>query len=409
MIAIRGGRLIDGAGAAPVDDAVVLIEEKEIRQVGRQGEVEIPPDAEVLDATGKTVMPGLIDAHVHIMSSEFDIQKRLTTPFSLKFYQAMHNLRVTLEAGVTTIRDAAGADLGVKLAVERGLIVGPRMVISVSALSQTAGHGDDYMPVGIEIPMYYPGMPRLICDGPDEARKAVRKAIRAGADVIKICSSGGVLSPTDEPDVAHFRMDELRAIVAEAHAEHKRVMSHAQSTAGILNALKAGVESIEHGIYVDDECIELMLAQGSYLVPTLYAPIMVLELSERTGRVPEYAVRKTKQVLEAHHKNIAHAAKAGVKIVMGTDSGIAGHGTNTRELTLLTGVGLTPMQAIVASTKTAAECVALEDKIGTLEAGKLADVLIVDGDPLADIKVLEDKERIEIVMKEGQIVIDRRS
>jgi imidazolonepropionase-like amidohydrolase len=408
MIAIRGGRLIDGAGGAPVDDAVVLIEEKEIRQVGRQGAVEIPPDAEVLDATGKTVMPGLIDAHVHITSSEFDIQKKLTTPLSFTFYETMHNLKNTLEAGITTIRDAAGADLGVKLAVERGLIEGPRMVISVNALSQTAGHGDDYWPVGIEIPMYYPGMPRLICDGPDEARKAVRLAVRAGADVIKICSSGGVLSPTDEPDVAHFRMDELQAIVAEAHAEHKRVMSHAQSKAGILNALKAGVESIEHGIYMDDECIELMLAQGSYLVPTLYAPVMVLELNERTGRVPDYAVRKTEKVFEDHKENVAHAAKSGVKIVMGTDSGIAGHGSNARELTLLTEVGLTPMEAIVASTKTAAECVALGDKIGTLEAGKLADVLIVDGDPLAGIKVLEDKERIEIVMKEGQVVVDRR-
>ncbi len=409
MIAIRGGKLIDGVGGAPVDDTVVLIEGQEIRQVGQQGEVEIPPDAEVLDATGKTVMPGLIDAHVHITSTEFDIQKKFTTPLTFTFYETMHNLKHTLEAGVTTIRDAGGADRGIKLAVERGLIEGPRMVISVGGLSQTAGHGDNYMPIGIEIPIYYPGKPRLICDGPYEARKATRLAIRAGADVIKICSSAGVLSPTDDPDVAHFRMDELHAIVAEAHAEHKRVMSHAQSKPGILNALKAGVESIEHGIYIDDECIELMLAQGSYLVPTLYAPVMVLELNERTGRVPEYAVRKTKKVIEAHHKNIAHAAKAGVNIVMGTDSGIAGHGSNARELTLLTEVGLTPMEAIVASTKTAADCVALGDKIGTLEAGKLADVLIVDGDPAADIKVLEDKERIEIVMQEGRVVVDRRS
>jgi imidazolonepropionase-like amidohydrolase len=342
------------------------------------------------------------------MFTEVDIQKRLTTPLSFTFYQAIQNFRNTLEAGVTTVRDAGGADLGVKLAVERGLVLGPRMVISVGGLSQTAGHGDDYWPVGVEIPIYYPGQPRLICDGPYEARRAVRMAVRAGADVIKICSSGGVLSPTDEPAVAHFRMDELQAIVEEAHAEHKRVMSHAQSKAGILNALKAGVESIEHGIYVDDECIEVMLAQGSFLVPTLYAPLAVLEVAERTGRMPEYALRKTKQVLEIHRENVAHAAEAGVKIVMGTDSGIDGHGQNVRELAMLTEVGLSPMQAIVASTRTAAECVALEDKIGTLEGGKLADVLIVDGDPLADIKTLEDKDRIKVVMKEGQIVVDRR-
>jgi len=408
MIAIRGARLIDGTGAEPVDDAVLLIEGKKISAAGRQGEIDIPPDAEVLDAAGKTVLPGLVDAHVHIMTTEFDIQRRLTTPLSFTFYEAIRNMQTTLEAGVTTVRDAGGADLGVKLAVERGLIVGPRLVISVGAISQTGGHGDDYMPVGVAIPIYYPGQPRLICDGPDQARRAVRLAVRAGADVIKIMSSGGVLSPTTEPDVAQFRMDELRAIVDEAHAAHKRVMSHAQSKAGILNALKAGVESIEHGIYVDDECIEVMLAQGSYLVPTLYAPTAVLEVAERTGRMPEYSLRKTKQVMQVHQHNVARAAEAGVKIVMGTDSGIDGHGSNARELTQLTGVGLSPMQAIVAATKTAAECLALEDEIGTLETGKLADVLIVDGDPLADIQVLEDKRRIEVVMKDGQIVIDRR-
>lgn len=408
MIAIRGGKLIDGSGAEPVKDAVVLIQEDKIAALGRSGEIQIPPDAEVIDAAGKTVMPGLIDAHVHIMITEFDIQRRLTTPLTLVFYEAVQNMRATLEAGVTTIRDAGGADLGVKLAVERGLILGPRLVISVGMLSQTGGHGDDYMPVGVEIPIYYPGQPVLICDGPDEARRAVRRAVRAGADVIKIASSGGVLSPTTEPDLAQFRMDELRAIVEEAHAAHRRVMSHAQSKAGILNALKAGVESIEHGIYVDDECIELMLAQGSYLVPTLYAPIAVLETNERTGRMPEYAIRKTRQVLEVHKENVARAAEAGVKIVMGTDAAVGPHGTNARELTLLTEVGLSPMQAIVASTRTAAECLAMEDKIGTLQSGKFADVLIVDGDPLADIKLLEDKERIKVVMKGGQIVVDRR-
>jgi imidazolonepropionase-like amidohydrolase len=401
--------LIDGTGAEPVDDAVVLIEENKIVGLGQQGEIEVPPDAEVLDAAGKTVMPGLIDAHVHIMMTEFDIQRRLTTPLSFSFYEAIHNMRATLEAGVTTVRDAGGADLGVKMAVERGLIVGPRLVISVGAISQTGGHGDDYMPVGVDIPIYYPGQPRLICDGPYEARRAVRLAVRAGADVIKIMSSGGVLSPTTEPDVAQFRMDELRAIVEEAHAAHKRVMSHAQSKTGILNALKAGVESIEHGIYVDAECIEVMLAQGSYLVPTLYAPQAVLEVAERTGRMPEYSLRKTRQVIEVHLENVARAAEAGVKVVMGTDSGIDGHGSNARELTQLTAAGLSPMGAITAATQTAAECLALEEEIGTLETGKLADVLILDGDPLADIKVLEDKGRIEVVMKGGQIVVDRRS
>ncbi|MFZ5915567.1 MAG: amidohydrolase family protein [Chloroflexota bacterium] len=408
MIAVRGGRLIDGSGAEPLEGAVVLIEAGKVTAVGRQGQVAVPPQAQVLDATGKTVMPGLIDAHVHIMMAEYDLQRTLTTPLSFTFYEAIQNMRATLEAGVTTVRDASGADLGVKLAVERGLILGPRLVISVGMLSQTGGHGDDYMPVGVEIPIYYPGKPVLICDGPVEARRAARRAIRAGADVIKIASSGGVLSPTTEPDVAQFRMDELRAIVEEAHAAKKRVMSHAQSTAGILNALQAGVESIEHGIYVDDACIELMLAQGSYLVPTLYAPHAVLEVAERTGRMPEWGLRKTRQVIQVHQQNVARAIAAGVKVVMGTDSGIDGHGQNARELTMLAEAGLSPMQVIVAATRLAAECLGLEDQIGTLESGKLADLLIVEGDPLADIKLLEDTSRIQVVMKAGQVVVDRR-
>jgi len=339
------------------------------------------------------------------MSEDANPEGLLSTPFSYTFFKAAEHLRATLDAGVTTVRDAGGADLGVKLAVEHGLIVGPRLVISIGALSQTGGHGDFYVPSGFDLGRPYPGSPRLVCDSPYEARKATRLAIRAGADVIKIMASGGVLSAVDDLDASQFSAPELSAIVAEAHAANRRVMAHATSKAGILNALRAGVESIEHGAFADDECVEAMLARGTYLVPTLSAAIAVKEAAEQRGQpLPEHVQRKGERYIESHLRNVARAVEAGVKIAMGTDAGVAGHGNNARELALLCDVGLSPMQAIVAATKIAAECLALDDRVGTLQAGKLADVLVVDGDPLADIRVLQDKERIETVIKDGQVV-----
>lgn len=410
MLAILRGKLIDGTGTEPMEDSVLLIDKKEIVDVGRIGPTQIPPDAHVLDASGKTVMPGLIDAHVHVMAEEYNPERFLTTPFSYAFFKAAEHLRATLDAGVTTVRDAGGADLGVKQAVERGLVVGPRLVISIGALSQTGGHGDSYLPSGFDLGRPYPGAPRLTCDGPDEARKATRLAIRAGADVIKIMASGGVLSVVDDLEASQFSAGELSVIVEEAHAANRRVMAHATSKAGILNALRAGVESIEHGAFADDECIDEMLARGAYLVPTLWAAIAVKEAAEQRGQpLPEHIRRKGEHYIESHLRTVARAAAAGVKIAMGTDAGVAGHGHNARELSLLTEVGLSPMQAIVAATRTAAECLALDDRVGTLQAGKLADVLIVDGDPLVDIRVLLDRERIETVIKDGRIVKSGRA
>jgi imidazolonepropionase-like amidohydrolase len=408
MLALVGGKLIDGTGVEPLDDSVLLIDEKVIAGVGRAGHLPIPPGAQVLDASGKTVMPGLIDAHVHMLAEGYGLERMLAAPFSYAFFKAAEHLRATLEAGVTTVRDAGGADLGVKLAVEHGLVAGPRLVISVGALSQTGGHGDSYLPSGFELDQPYPGAPRLVCDGADEARKATRLAIRAGADVIKIMASGGVLSVVDDLDASQFSAGELAVIVGEAHAAHRRVMAHATSKAGILNALRAGVESIEHGVFADDECIDELLARGAYLVPTLSAAILVKEAAEQRGQpLPDHVRRKGERYIESHLRSVARAAEAGVKIALGTDAGVAGHGHNARELALLAEAGLSPMQAIVAATQTAAECLALEDRVGTLQPGKLADILVVDGDPLADIRVLQNKDRIETVIKDGQMVKSR--
>jgi imidazolonepropionase-like amidohydrolase len=409
-VAIVGARLIDGSGADPIDDATLVFEGERIAALGSRGQISIPRDATVIEAQGRTLVPGLIDCHVHVMGQwGYDLLRRLVTPPSLALLYAVPNVRATLEAGITTVRDAGGAPAGVKLAVERGLFPGPRMLCAVSVLSQTGGHGDSFMPCCVDLrsPMG-PGptdVPHAVVDGIEPMRHKVREILRAGADWIKLCTSGGVLSPADSPESAQFTVDEIAVAVYEARAQGKRCMAHAQSNRGIKNAIEAGIASIEHGIYLDDEAIAMMLERGVYLVPTLVAPQDVIALAEaRPGLLPAYAVEKAREVIEAHRQSFRRAVAAGVKIAMGTDTGVGPHGGNARELALMVEHGMTPMQAIVASTRSAAELLRLDDRLGTLAPGKLADLLLLDGDPLADIRVLADHEKLALVVKGGAAV-----
>ena len=411
-ILIHNGTLIDGRGGEPVHDAAVLIRDNKIQQVGRKMNMTLP-DAEIkmIDAQKGSVLPGLIDTHVHFIFDGVDFMERLTTPFSLQFYQVLDPMRRTLEAGITSVRDAGGADLGMKRAVEQGLIAGPRMQITISVLTITGGHADSWVPSGADLGLIpaHAGRPSGICDGIEEVRKKVREILRAGAEVIKVCSTGGVLSPTDHPEFTQFSLEELQVMVQEAEYRNGiKVMAHAQGKEGIKNAVLAGIHSIEHGIFVDEECIELMLARGTFLVPTLLAPLAVLEDAEAGGTMPEWGIRKSREVIEIHSENIGKAHKAGVKIAMGTDAGVMKHGTNNRELGLMCSIGMSPMESIVATTKTAAECLGWQDKVGTLEAGKLADVIVVGPDPLANIRSLENVNNIKLVLKDGHIVKDIR-
>lgn len=403
---IHNGTLIDGTGRAPVTDAAVLLEDNRIRAVGPAASLAVPADARRIDAQGGTILPGLIDTHVHLMFEGINIPKMMGTPFSLNFYTAIGNMRRTLDAGITSVRDAGGADIGVKQAVEQGLVAGPRMQISISVLTTTGGHGDGWTLSGNEFNLFpaYPGNPDGRCDGVAEVRKKVREVLRAGAEVIKVCSTGGVLSPTDHPEFTQFCQEELRVMVEEAHFRRGiKVMSHAQGSEGIKNALRAGIHSIEHGIFLDDEAIDLFLETGAFLVPTLLAPLAVLEIG-KAGAMPDYGIRKAQEVMEIHSESIAKAHKAGVKIAMGTDAGVMPHGTNLRELGLMCDIGMTPMQAIVATTRTAAECLGWQDRLGTLEIGKLADVIITRTDPLKNIRSLEDVGNIRVVIKDGVVV-----
>ncbi|HEY2506308.1 MAG TPA: amidohydrolase family protein [Streptosporangiaceae bacterium] len=381
---LSGGRVFDGTGSA-IGAADVVMAEDRIVDVG----VGLDGDEQV-DVTGLTLLPGLFDCHVHVMASGVDMVRRLQRPFSYQFFQAAQNLAATLDCGITMVRDAGGADLGVQRAVDDGLIDGPRMQIAITALSQTGGHGDGWLPSGITTFLMspHPGRPPGLVDGPEEVRKRVREIIRAGANVIKVHTSGGVLSPRDSPKHAQFRPDELAALLAEAAAAGLSVMAHAQATDGIKNAVRAGVRSIEHGIYLDDEAIDMMLAAGTWLVPTLVAPHAVLNAAREGSQLPEGVGAKAQEVIAAHADAFARAAAAGVKIAMGTDTGVGPHGSNLDELPLMAAGGMTPAQVLTATTSSAAELLGVAEDTGTIVPGKRADILVLAGDPfdLAHIK-----------------------
>jgi imidazolonepropionase-like amidohydrolase len=409
---IRNGTLIDGTGQAPLPNAAVLVKDNRIHSVDRADTISLPNESvREIDAGGGFILPGFIDTHVHLMLEGVNLARDMVTPFSMRFFNAVKYMKNTLEAGVTSVRDAGGADAGVKQAVESGTVPGPRMQISITVLTITGGHGDGWMRSGMEYELFpaYPGYPSARVDGVDDCRRKVREVLRAGADIIKICSTGGVLSPTDHPEFTQFSPEELEVIVREAgYRRGVKVMAHAQGVEGIKNAVRAGIHSIEHGIFLDEEAIELMLKHGTYLVPTLLAPLAVLEAGEKGG-MPEYGVRKSREVVEIHSDSITRAHKAGVRIAMGTDAGVMPHGTNLRELGLMVNIGMTPMESIVSTTKIAAQCLGWEDQVGTIEAGKLADLLVVKTNPLQDIRSLEANDNIALVIKDGRAVKDQLS
>ena len=398
----RGGQVVDGTGA-PAAPGDVAVQDGRVVAVG----TDLDGD-EAVDCTGATVLPGLFDCHVHVLMSGVDTLRQLQTPYSYGYLEAARNLHRTLALGITSVRDAAGADLGVAEAVRTGLVAGPRMQISIAMISQTGGHADDWHVCGAETPLLpvTPGRPDGICDGPDEVRRTVRRLVRAGADVLKVATSGGVLSPRDDPLHAHFRPAELEVLVEEARAAGLAVMAHAQGADGIKNAVRAGIRSIEHGIFLDDEAIELMLAHGTWLVPTLSAPRAVLAAVAAGAAVPQAVVDKAVAVQDEHDASVTRAHQAGVRIAMGTDSGVGPHGDNLDELGLMAGCGLSAEEAWHATTLSAARLLGVADDLGSLEPGKRGDVVVLDGDP-ADLTGLAGRVR-EVWLDGRQVAVAGR-
>jgi imidazolonepropionase-like amidohydrolase len=391
----RGARVFDGTGSDPAR-ADVVVEDGRIVDVGSGLDGD-----HAVEAADRTILPGLFDCHTHVTISHVDLWRTAQQPFSLAFYEAERNLAATLRIGITSIRDAGGADLGIREAVETGLIAGPRMQISLIMISQTGGHGDDWYPSGAEIPFMiaHPGRPSGLVDGPDEMRHKVRELVRMGADVIKVATSGGVLSPRDDPRHAHFRPAELETLVEEATAAGIFVMAHAQGADGIKNAVRAGIRSIDHGIFLDDEALELMKARGTWFVPTLVAPQGVIDAADAGMPLPPAVVDKARAVVEIHRSAFRRAVEAGVRIAMGTDSGVTPHGRNLRELALMAEGGMGPADVLEATTRSAAQLLGVDAERGTIEIGKLADLVVVSGDPY-DFSDLA--ERVESVWKGGE-------
>jgi imidazolonepropionase-like amidohydrolase len=401
---LRAARLFDGRGDTTVKDAVVIVEGDKIRAVGAR--LEVPAGATVIDLGDTTLLPGFIDAHTHVTGESADnwfmgTVQGLRRTVAETAIRATEYTRRTLQAGFTTVRNVGAedfVDVALRNAIAEGMVAGPRMQVSVHALGARGGHCDEtgwpYLLFGHES-----GLSEGIASGPDAFRDAVRFQIKYGADVIKVCATGGVLSLADEVDTAQLTQEEMNAIVDEAHRLRKKAAAHAHGAEGAKVAIRAGIDSIEHGSFLDDEALRMMKERGTYLVPTLLAAEYVSGRVVPRNYPPEIAA-KAKAAAGARSASFRKAVQMGVKVGFGTDSAVSPHGLNAKEFALLVEHGLTPAAALRTATSVDAELLGLEKKIGTLEAGKQADIVAVPGDPLADIRATE---KVRFVMKGGRV------
>ena len=397
LTAVRAAHLLDVRSGTLIDEAVVLIQAERITAAGSR--LAIPPGAKIIDLGDKTLLPGLIDAHTHLTGNPDDAgYSSLGISVPRSTLSGAKNARLTLKAGFTTVRNVgadAYADIGLRDAINDGDVPGPRISASGPALGITGGHCDDTLHAP-----EYKSVAGGVADGVDEVIKRTRQNIKYGADVIKICATGGVLSLGDDPRASQYSLEEMKAIVTEAHRLGRKVAAHAHGGDGIRLAVLAGVDSIEHGSFIDDAGIKLMKEHQTWLVPTVYLGDWLIENAEAI-KLPKQMLAKAKVVLPTARINIARAINAGVPIAFGTDAAVYPHGLNAREFAVLVKLGMTPLQAIRSATLNASQLLGWTDKVGTIEAGKFADLIAVDGDPLKDVTTLE---RVRWVMKGGDVV-----
>ncbi|MGO2860550.1 MAG: amidohydrolase family protein [Brevibacterium sp.] len=401
---LRGATLIDGNGGGPITSSEIEVKDDRIVYAGvrrKEGTASAGEKPRIIDLEGTTVMPGFIESHVHLSLSIENQEANLARFASERVVRSAVNARNTLMAGVTTARDLGCTDRGLRDSIEQGLILGPRIHLAIAPLSPTGGHTDFTMPNGLRTMPEMPVDP--IIDTDDDVRRTIRLLIRSGADVIKVCTTGGVSSPTDTPDDIGVPEEHVRLIVEEtAKRSGQPVAAHAQGAAGIKAAIRGGVRSIEHGYGIDDEGIDLMLEHGTFLVPTLSSALRVPDPKD----VPSYLYEKKVRWSAIARERVAQAMQAGVRVALGTDAGVCPHGVNLREEMHAVELGLSPMDAIVAGTRNAAELLRLGDHIGTVEEGKLADLVIVDFDPLTDIARMAEPDNVKVVIQGGAPVKD---
>lgn len=398
---IHCGKLIDGLSNAAQNEMTIIIDANKIVDV-KKGYQTAPAGTTVIDLKTKTVLPGLIDCHVHI-SGETS-KNRYTEGFTLNeedfAFRSVGYAERTLMAGFTTVRDLGGSiALALRNAINGGYIKGPRIIAAGKSIATTGGHADPSNGVNREL-MGDPSAKEGVVNSPEEARKAVRQRYKEGSDVIKITATGGVLSNAKDGAGAHFTEEEIRAVVATAKDYGYKVAAHAHGAEGMKRAIRAGVNSIEHGTFMDDEAIELMKKNGTYLVPTITAGKSTADSAKIPGYYPPFVVIKAIETGPKIQATFAKAYKAGVKIAFGTDAGVFAHGKNYKEFEYMVEAGMPAMAAIKAATIIAADLLSMTDKIGSIEKGKLADIIAVDGDPLSDIKAMKN---VTFVMKEGTV------
>jgi len=408
---IKAARMFDGKGDHVVSPGLIVVADGKIAAVGAGS--ALPAGAEVIELGDATLLPGFIDAHTHLTSPYSDDWKqaaldRLQKTVAEQALDASVNARVTLMAGFTTVRDVGSAnylDVGLRNAIRNGKVPGPRMLVTVHAIGSTGGHCDAG---GYRAGLFGRESDPMdgVINGPEQARQAVRLDVKYGADIIKTCATGGVLSLTDDVDTPQLTQAELDALVDEAHALRRKTAAHAHGAEGAKRAIRAGINSIEHGSFLDDEALDMMKARGTYLVPTLMAAQGLKEKLDRGIYMPPAIAAKARAAIAAIHSTYRRAVVKGVKIGFGTDAAVYPHGRNAEEFRLLVDAGMKPADALRAATSADAELLGLADKIGTLERGKLADVIAVPGDPTQEIR---QTEKVIFVMKEGIVYRNDRA
>jgi len=400
IYALKAARLFDSSTGTLSQPGSVVVEDRKIRSVG---ETTIPDGATVIDLGDATILPGFIDAHTHL-TMDFDPDynaaqlKGLQRTVAEQAIRATENARKTLMAGFTTVRDVGSSnflDVGLRNAINANVVPGPRMLVSVHALGSTGGHCDDGAGFRFGILNHESGPEDGVINTPDQARYGVRFNIKYGADVIKTCASGGVLSPTDDVDVPQLTQAELNALVEEAHALRRKTAAHAHGAEAAKRAIRASIDSIEHGTFLDDEAMHMMHERGVFLVPTLTTRIG-LDMT----KFPPLVKTKADLAMREQDKMLRRALQIGVKVALGTDAAVFPHGQNAIEFSLMVADGMTPAQALQAGTTSAAELLGLQDQVGTLRPGLLADVVAVPGNPLNDIKTTQ---HVFFVMKDGTL------
>ena len=397
-VAVHAGHVFDVKTGKLLADQMLVVEDGKIVSAGAAAETKAPADAVRIELPSATVLPGLIDAHTHLTMEPRFGYERLANSVPREALTGAKNARLTLLAGFTTARNVGArdfTDVALRDAINAGDVPGPRLLVSGPPLSITGGHCDNNM-----LPFEYHATSDGVADGIAAVQHKVRENIKYGSDLIKVCATGGVLSLGDNPQHSQFTLEEMKAIVADAHRLGRKVAAHAHGAEGIRWAAEAGVDSVEHGSYIDDAGIAAMKEHGTYLVPTLYLGDWMIDNAGLT-HLPPPLLAKAQEVIPAARKNIAHAFSSGVKVAFGTDAAVYPHGLNAHEFAVMVRLGLTPLQAIQAATVNAADLLGWPGKVGTLEPGAWADIIAVEGDPAKDVTTLE---RVKFVMKGGEVV-----